>query len=240
MPALRFVCILAFMIFFTTCKNSGKTSPGNSNPSLDTLSAEQQGTNKTQGAVNADTTLTIARSFLENELSKWVKSFNGYHPDSFHFSQTSPFSQTDYNAEMDTDMDKFYSLYRPSLSYSPDSAWFIDLYSAGIYLEKKGKKIIATGDVDMAVTLYDLKNHQWSRIASFGPSANIEEAVWISGSKFILAGTMQGDNGESMPIILIGDTGKKSFSWFESTLIRPESVKYDPSGLTKLKIDEWE
>ena len=186
----------------------------------------------------ADSTLVPVKPFFEKELTKWAQSFKGFHIDSFRMTQSSGFEQIDYNET--NDLKSFYEMYKPSLSFSPDSSWFIDLYSAGVMLEKKGKKIIASADVDQAVTLYNLKTKEWKRIVFFGPSAGIEEAVWISPSAFMLAGTMQGDNGGNQPIVLLGDVNSKSFRWFEANTIRPESSKYKASGLEKLKIDEWE
>jgi hypothetical protein len=175
---------------------------------------------------------------LEGEFNKWAQSFSNFHIDSFHFSQKGDFEQIDY--ETPSDINTFYSLYKPSLSYSPDSSWFIDLYSAGISLEKKGKKIIAIGDVDQAITLCNLKTKDWKRIAFFGPSAGIEEAAWLSTSQFVLAGMMHNDEGKSTPILMFGNVNDKSFHWFEASILRKDSINYESTRLKKLKIDEWE
>lgn len=185
-----------------------------------------------------DSSLAPLKSFMEQGLADWMRSFTGLHIDSFRMTQKSAFEQTVH--EDATDLGKFYELYKNALNFSPDSSQFIDLYSTGISLEKKGKKIIATADVDQAVTLCNLGTKEWKRIASFGPSAGIEEAVWISASKFILAGVFYNDDGNPVPIMLIGDTGDKSFRWYEASVIRPASTKYEASGIKKLKIDEWE
>ncbi|HUR65001.1 MAG TPA: hypothetical protein VMZ03_01520 [Chitinophagaceae bacterium] len=191
-----------------------------------------------QGNRVEDSTLAPVKTFLEQDLAQWMASFTGIHIDSFRNIQKSDFENTEY--DQTTDLTKFYELYKASCNFSPDSSQFIDLYSAGLMLEKKGKKIIASADVDQAVTLCDLKNKEWKRIASFGPSAGIEEAIWISPSTFILAGVMYNDNGQPTPLLMIGDINKRSFRWFEANSVRPPSSKYEPSGLKKLKIDEWE
>lgn len=240
MQALRILLISTGVSFLISCNNSSKKE-ASSVDSLnihDTASAGKMG-NDTPYFSGADSILGSFKPVINTQLSNWIKSFKNFQLDSLHSTQTSEFEQLDY-AEEQQNMKEFYNLYKASLSYSPDSSQFIDIYSAGISLEKKGKKIIAIGDVDMAITLCDLKNKQWKRIASFGPSAGIEEAIWLSDSKFILAGSMQGDNGEVMPIVLAGDTNTKKFQWFESACVRPESTEYKASGLTKLKIDEWE
>lgn len=217
----------------TSCggKNQ-KEQPGSPNNDDSVTNAQ------TVNSQPADSTLVSVKQFFEKELTNWAQSFKGFYIDSFRMTQSSGFEQTDYNET--NELKSFYELYKPSLSFSPDSSWFIDLYSAGVMLEKKGKKIIASADVDQAVTLCNPKTKEWKRIVSFGPSAGIEEAVWISPSAFMLAGTMQNDNGDDQPIVLLGDVNSKSFRWFEANAKRPKSSNYKASGLGKLKIDEWE
>lgn len=190
------------------------------------------------GKGNADSSLAPVQQFIEKDLEKWMRSFTNFNIDSFRMSQTSEFRDTE--AGEPDDPDQYYALYKPSLVFSPDSSQFVDLFSSGITLEKKGKKIIAIADVDQAVLLCNPKNKTWKSIAFFGPSAGIEEAIWISATSFILAGTMHNDEGKRMAFIMLGDTNSKTFRWFESNIIRPESSAYEASGIEKLKIDEWE
>jgi hypothetical protein len=213
-----------------------KDQPASGNQA-DTAGNIQTVNNQPTGSA-ADSTLAPVKQYFEKELAIWAQSFKEFHIDSFRMTQNGGFEQTDYNET--SDLKSFYELYKPALNFSTDSSWFIDLYSAGVMLEKQGKKIIASADVDQAVTLCNLKTKEWKRIASFGPSAGIEEAVWISPTSFILAGEMYNDNGEQQPIVLLGDVNSKSFRWFEANAIRPESSKYKASGMGKLKIDEWE
>lgn len=182
---------------------------------------------------------TTLKHFVEQGLESWVRSFKDFHIDSFRVVQESEFEQQDYDEV--ADIDKFYELYKASLGFSPDSSQFIDLYSSGLMLRKKGKKIIASADVDQAISLCNLKTKEWKRIAFFGPSAAIEEVIWNSASQFTLAGTMHNDDGEKTAIIILGDADTKTFRWFEAiNLIRPSSSNYEASGIIKLKIDEWD
>jgi hypothetical protein len=230
--------LLFSLLFFTTLactiiSCSGK-SKGNSSEKDTTAIVNNDGpANKAE-----DSSLAPLRSFMEQGLADWMRSFPGLQIDSFRMTQKSAFEQTAY--EDANDLSKFYDLYKAALNFSPDSNQFIDLYSAGVMLEKKGKKIIASADVDQAVTLCNLGTKEWKRIASFGPSAGIEEAVWVSASKFILAGIFYNDDGKPVPILLVGDTNDRSFRWYEANVIRPASSKYEASGMKKLKIDEWE
>lgn len=186
----------------------------------------------------ADSTMAAFFPAVQKSLDKWISSFEGFSIDSFKLVSKSHFEQEEYREV--NNMENFYELYKPALVFSPDSSMFIDLISYGITLEKKGKKIIAIGDVDQSVTLCNLQKNEWKRVVSFGPSAGMEEAVWVSPTKFVIAGTMQDDNGRLMPVILSGNAVTKSFRWFEATVYRPGGINYEPSGMKKLKIDEWE
>lgn len=230
MKPILIILLLVISISFISCSVKDKKSPSSS-------SSDSTVNNGQMSIDSADSTLAPIKQFFENELSNWAQSFKGFSIDSFRMTQNSDFEKIDAGGN---DMNKFYALYKASLSYSTDSSQFIDLYSSGIMLEKKGKKIIASSDADQAVTLCNLKSNEWKRIAFFGPSAGIEEAVWTSPSTFILAGSMYNDNGEQTPYIMLGDTNSQSFRWFEASIIRPESSKYEASGIKKLKIDEWE
>ncbi len=227
LPTLLFTLFL----FITSCGNKSKKQTEQTDISLikDSLSSRQ---------ARADTTLAAIMPIIEKELNAWIKSFNGFSTDSFKYTQTTKFEEIAYQDT--TGMNKFYELYKPSLVFSGDSSQFIDIYSAGIMLEKKGKKIVASSDVDQAITLCNLQTGDWRRIAFFGPSAGIEEAIWVSATEFVLAGIIRNDNGDPMPFLLWGDAQQKSIRWFESSIIRPQSVNYEASGLAKLKIDEWE
>jgi hypothetical protein len=235
MQRFNLFIVCAIICFFSAC--GGSNTDSNNATATDSLTVNQEDTANATGK-NAATLLKMAQPSLEGEFNKWAQSFSNFHIDSFQFSQKGSFEQIDYEAS--SDINTFYSLYKPSLIYSSDSSWFIDLYSAGISLEKKGKKIIAIGDVDQAITLCNLKTKDWKRIAFFGPSAGIEEAAWLSTSQFVLAGMMHNDEGKSSPILLFGDVNEKSFYWFEAKIIRKESSNYIPGPMNKLKIDEWE
>lgn len=227
LPTLLFTAFL----FIASCdnKNDKQTERTDNSLTKDSLSS---------GQATADTSLAAIMPAIEKELNAWVKSFKSFTADSFKYTQTTKFEEIAYQDT--TGMNKFYELYKPSLVFSGDSSLFVDIYSAGIMLEKKGKKIIASSDVDQAITLCNLQTGDWRRIAFFGPSAGIEEAVWVSATEFVLAGIIRNDNGDPMPFLLWGNSQQKTIRWYESSIIRPQSVNYEASGLAKLKIDEWE
>jgi hypothetical protein len=185
-----------------------------------------------------DSSAQYFRAAIDNQLTEWKQSFQGFQADSFRFSQRTSFKEKE--VQDTADMKELLSLFGPSLVFTTDSSQYLDLFSAGISLERRGKKLVAMSDVDQAVTLCNLKTGKLKQIAFFGPSAGIEEAVWLDGTRFILAGTMHNDDGKPQAFVLIGDTGKESYSWYESTITRAASTDYTASGIRKLKIDEWE
>ena len=182
--------------------------------------------------------LSAYQQWIDRELSSWAASFEAFSLDSFSLTQEDSFSREATGEEAPSR--DFYQLYGPSLVYSPDSTRFLDLFSAGVMLEKKGKKIIASADVDQAVNLFNRPAREWKRILSFGPSAGIEEAVWTSPDEFLLAGIFFNDNGDATPILIIGNLTTHTQRWYGSSIKRPADRKYESVGILKMKIDEWE
>ncbi|HEV7781621.1 MAG TPA: hypothetical protein VGO58_10155 [Chitinophagaceae bacterium] len=142
--------IISCIFILVSCGGKDKKS---TDPAVSTTAdtAGKTGTSNLVANETADRTLAPVRSFIEKGLDKWAQSFKGFNTDSFHMTQKTAFGDELY--EDAADLGKFYELYKASLIFSPDSTQSIDLYSAGIMLEKKGKKIIASADVDQAITL---------------------------------------------------------------------------------------
>jgi len=130
----------------------------------------------------------------------------------------------------------FYELYKPALSFSPDSDKFIDIYSYWLNLEKKGSKIVDNPEVDQAISLCDLRNNKWTRIFFCGFSVRIDEAVWVTKTKFILAGTIIGDNDSFHPEVIIGDIPKQTLFAYIDSLSVLNKNGYIPIKLKKLNI----
>jgi hypothetical protein len=232
MRSVFFLTFFAFAFIFTACggKNSSTTAEN------DSLNIEQPDS-ATVANNEAKAALTTARPFLEKELNAWAKSFKGFHTNSLKQSQIGKFDMRE-SENLGEDIKDFLLLYEPSIAYSPDSSQFIDMYSSGISLDKKGKRIIAIGDVDQGVTLCNLKTKECIGLVYFGPSAAIEEAVWTFATQFILAGFMRNEEGKAAPILLLGDTNNKSLRWYEAGITRLGD--YNSTSMQKLKIDEWE
>ena len=237
MPSIRTVILLPLLLAaLVSCNGKNKAAEEPAAPAADTLSVNPNaGMNQLAAA---DSSLAPVKATIEKELRDWAQSFTGFQMDSFRLAQVNPFEGTPEAAP--DNLPQYFELYKASLIYSPDSSQFIDLFSYGISLEKKGKKIIAIGDADQAVVLFNRASNEGKRLLSFGPSAGIEEAVWTSTSTFILAGSFTNDEGKPTPVLLLGDTQKKTLRWFESAITRPESATYRSGVMKRLKIDEWE
>lgn len=231
---LQSLFTILIVTIFISCKSKTGTVAIDNN--TDTIIGSKEKSLSTTEVI--DSSFGLTSIFFEKNLAKWAKSFKNFNADSFHFIQQTKIPWGD--AGPPEDSRHFFEMYKGTLVYSPDSNQFIDLYSSNIWLEKRGKKIVAIADADQTVVLSDLKTKEWRTLAFFGPSAGIEEAVWTSSSNFILVGSMSTEDSEWQPIILMGDLTNKTMRWFEAKTIRPESSDYKASGLVKLKIDEWE
>jgi hypothetical protein len=129
--------LLFSMLFFTTlaCTMISCTGKSKGNSSGKDTTAIVNNDNLANKA--EDSSLAPFKSFMEQGLADWMRSFPGLQIDSFRMTQKSAFEQTAYDDA--ADLSKFYDLYKAALNFSPDSNQFIDLYSAGVMLEKKGK-----------------------------------------------------------------------------------------------------
>jgi len=144
------------------------------------------------------------KKHFDSELKQWTKTFTKFRLSDFKVVDTLRF---DNNYPQDFKSYKeFLSIYRPIITYSVDSSRFIDIYSYRLNLEKVGNRYKANPDIDQAVLLCDRKAKYWNRIY-FGTSTEwIDEVIWISKTKFILAGIIKPDDNKKKPLILVGDT----------------------------------
>ena len=107
-------------------------------------------------------------------------------------------------------------------------------------LEKKGTKVIANIDIDQVISLCNLKTKKWNRIFFGALSSPIEEATWISNTKFILVGYEMNGNNDHYPKIYIGDTGKQQLFVYtnsDSTCVE-NKTGYSSKKLDKIKFEE--
>ena len=189
----------------------------------------------TAGSFCQSSLLTSYKSYFDNDLKNWTHSFKNFRLSEFKLSDTIKFETSLFG---DTNsLNDFYELYKPGLAFSADKSKFIDIYSYCLNLEKKGNKIFDNPEVDQAVSLCDLKNNKWTRIYFCGISTRIDEVVWLTKTKFILAGTILDENSNLFhPKILIGDITKQVLLVFVDNLSVASKNGYTSLKLKKLNI----
>lgn len=162
-----------------------------------------------------DPILTDYKKYFDNDLKGWTSTFTNFILTDFKKYKSSPF---DNNYKQDfKDLKSFYSIYKPILTFSPDSSSFIDIYSYQLNLEKIGDKYKAMIDADQAILVFNKKAKYWDRVYFGTPSFQIEEAIWLTNSKFLLLAVDFSDLDKKAPSILIGDFDKKTITIFNST-----------------------
>ena len=154
-----------------------------------------------------DSDLTVYKNYFDHDLKNWTKSFKDFKLSRFTLTDTTNFENLPFRDT--TDLKEFYKLYKPALSFSSNKTQFLDIYSYWLNLEKKGNKVISNAEVDQLVSLCDLKNNRWTRIFFCGLSTRIDEALWVTNTTFILAGTLLDENNIFHPKVLIGDIEKQ-------------------------------
>ena len=182
--------------------------------------------------------LSIYKSHFDNELKAWTKTISDFKLSSFQPNDTISFGNSDYHDIKN--LNEFYSIYKPALTFSKDNNKFIDIYSYELNLEKKGDKVIYSGsEVDQAISLCDIKMKRWTQILFCGYSLRIQEVIWLSNVKFMLVGSLQNDESKYLPVIYIGNMANNSFETFSSSDPNCFQNKgYNSPKLAKIKIHE--
>lgn len=184
-----------------------------------------------------DRSLLQQKKHFDQELKLWTTTFNHFNLADFkmdtvlHIETGSPQDFNEYK--------KFMSIYKPIITFAPDSSKFIDLYSIQLNLQQVGDHYEASPDVDQAVTLCDPQHKYWERIYSGGTGQWIEEATWLSKTTFILAGIYKDTADKRLPVILLGDTEKQTMEEYVNA--NPQCFQndagYTSPMLKKLKIE---
>jgi hypothetical protein len=180
--------------------------------------------------------LTAYQSYFGNDLRDWTKSFKDFKLSRFTLTDTIKFENLPFGDT--SNLKEFYKLYKPALSFSSNKTQFLDIYSYWLNLEKKGNKVMSNPEVDQLVSLFDLKNNRWTRIFFCGLSTRIDEALWLTNTKFILAGTSLGENTIFHPKVLIGDTRDQLFLVYTDNIAEATKTGYTSSKLKKLNIQD--
>jgi hypothetical protein len=140
---------------------------------------------------------------FNNQLKPWTSTYSNFRLTDFKLVKKEKF-ESNYKQDFKL-LNSFYSIYKPILTFSMDSSSFIDIYSYGLNLSKKGDVYEAFPDVDQAIILCDIKSKYWNRICFGNPGLYFEEAFWIDNAKFMLLARETNGKNERPPCIFIGD-----------------------------------
>ena len=191
-----------------------------------------------KGSFGQKNNLSIYKSHFDNELKSWTKTINDFKLSLFKPTDTIPFGNLDDNNIKN--LNDFYSIYKPALTFSKDSNKFIDIYSYELNLEKKGNKIVYSGsEIDQAISLCNIKTKKWTQILFCGYSLRIQEVIWLTNIKFMLVGSVENEESRYLPVIYIGDIANNSFETFTSSDPKCfQNEGYESPKLAKLNIQE--
>jgi hypothetical protein len=174
-----------------------------------------------------DDTLIQYRPFFNEQFKGWSGTVRNLWLYEFHLKDSLAFNVLPY-LDPKKDIRNFYSIYKPLLYFSEDKTQFVDIYSYGLNLQRKGDKIVANAEAEQGITLCDFKANKWQQILIFG-DVWIQDVCWVTQTQFIMVGsTSDIASTDRLPIVYIGDVLKrKCYSYTSSnhSCIQAEDYK---------------
>ncbi|MFT3704907.1 MAG: hypothetical protein QM802_21250 [Agriterribacter sp.] len=172
--------------------------------------------------------------FLDSALQKWMISFSNIHASGFVRTGTQHFENVeDKNFDQ---YERFVSLYKPLLTYSPYGSQFIDIYSYQLNIERKGNSYVANPQAEQAIYLCNANTKYWKRIYFTGSTVWIEEVAWLSDTTFVLAGAESCSDDKRKPVLMIGHTVGETFEKFSMWDKYVNRKSYISPALKKMRI----
>ena len=159
--------------------------------------------------------LETRKKVFKTELLVWKNTFVNF--ELKDFSRKNDYQFENIKSGEFTEIDKFYSIYKPIITFSEDKTKFIDIYSSQLGLYKENGKLNSAIEVDQQISLVNLKNKTWNRILFLGSSSWIDEIIWLDNKEFMLVGVEEKNEGNKEPIIYIGDISKNKFEVYKNT-----------------------
>jgi hypothetical protein len=169
----------------------------------------------TEKAFAQESNINQYQHYFARDLNEWASTFKNFRLSEFHRKDSLSFDNT---GQQDfRKINSFLSMLKPILTFNYDSSQFIDIYSGQANISKEGNHLVANPDDGGAIFLCNLKSKYWKRIYYNSISLWMEEAVWVSKTKFILAGISKNRKDDRMPLILVGDTIKQTLYEYTSS-----------------------
>jgi hypothetical protein len=175
--------------------------------------------------------------YFSGELKQWATTFENFKFSDFRMMDSLAFDNSDKRDF--GNLPAFLKVYKPILTFSRDSAQFIDPYSGQFYLTKEGNHYVANADDGGGVYLCNTKKKYWVRIFYNGISQWIDEVLWVSPRIFILVGIIKDDKERRLPVIYIGDESRQLLFEYESVnkgCCQKGKVVYESPKLKKMDI----
>jgi len=147
--------------------------------------------------------LSEYKRYFDGDLRLWTSSFRGFGLSEFRQQDSVAFGKA--VVKKIGELGKFLAVYKPLLTYTPDRTQFIDLYSGQLSITKVGNHYEGNADDGGEVFLCNQKKGYWVGVGYNSPGGWMEEAVWVSDSKFVLAGISKNEKGQNQPLVVVGD-----------------------------------
>jgi hypothetical protein len=192
----------------------------------------------TKNGLAQERDLNQYQHYFARELHEWVNTFKSFQLSEFQRKDSLSFDNSE--PQDFRTINSFLSILKPILTFNQDSTRFIDIYSGQANISKEGDHFVANSDDGGAIFLCNIKSKYWNRIFYNSISLWIEEAVWVSKNKFILAGITKNEKEERMPLILVGDAVKHTLCEYMSnnnSCIQKKT--YSSLKLKKMDIRGW-
>lgn len=174
-------------------------------------------------------------NYFSGELREWAGSFKNFQLAEFKPADSVSF-YSDNKMELKA-VDSFLLIYRPILTFSPDSGQFLDIYSGALNLENMGSYYMASPDDDEPIFLCNARTRYWNRVYCGSLGVFIEEVCWVSSTEFMMVGIERNEKDERRPFILVGDEDKQRLYEYVSTNAECVKVReYQSAKLNRMPI----
>jgi hypothetical protein len=138
-------------------------------------------------ALAQESNINQYQNCFARDLNQWANTFKSFKLSEFQRKDSLSFENSEQQDFRE--IKSLLSMLKPILTFNYDSSQFIDIYSGQANISKEGDHLVANSDDGGAIFLCNIKSKYRNRIYYNSISQWMEEAVWVSKTKFILAGS---------------------------------------------------